>query len=203
MTDSKIDRRKLLQVASASLLAEHLHIAVADTCSNANHGSTAQTKPYKVQFFSADEMDLLDRAMEAILPADHHSPGAHAAQTSLFADLIVSSSPEDVKQDWRAGLRLLAAELKNSTLTQWLNKAAANERNPRSALDLFFVKLKQMTIEGYYTSRIGIDKDLQYQGNTYLKEFKGCTDVEHQTQTGALGSVDCCGSTSLGAEQTA
>jgi hypothetical protein len=186
MTDSKridfdIERRRLLQLASASILTDRFHLLVAQTCTNANHRSTSEAKPYTVQFFSPQEMTLLDRAMEVILPADDHSPGAHAAQTSLFADLIVSNSPDDVKQDWRAGLRLLAAELENSTLTDWLNKAAANEHNPQSALDLFFVKLKQMTVEGYYTSRIGIDQDLQYQGNTYLKEFKGCTDVEHQT----------------------
>jgi gluconate 2-dehydrogenase subunit 3-like protein len=180
MIDSTIQRRTLLQLASASLLTERLHVLVAQTCTNANHRSTAEAKPYTVQFFSPEEMALLDRAMEFILPADDHSPGAHEAQTSLFADLIISNSSDDVKQDWRAGLRLLAAELATSTLSDWLNKAAANEYNPQSALDLFFAKLKQMTIEGYYTSRIGIDQDLQYQGNTYLKDFKGCTDVEHQ-----------------------
>lgn len=176
-----MDRRRLLQVAAASLLADRFNLLGAQTCTNANHGSAAETKPYTVQFFSPEEMAQLDRAMEAILPADNHSPGAHEAQTSQFADLIVSNSPDDVKQDWRAGLRVLAAELENSTLTDWLNKAAANEHDPRSALDLFFTKLKQMTVEGYYTSAIGIHQDLQYQGNTYLKEFKGCTDVEHQT----------------------
>ena len=180
MIDSKIERRRLLQLASASVLADRFDFLVAQSCTNANHGSTTDTKPYTVQFFSPEEMALLDRAMEAILPADEHSPGAHEAQTSLSADLIVSNSPDDVKQDWRAGLRLLASELKNSTLTEWLDRAAAKEHNPDSVLDLFFVKLKQMTVEGYYTSRIGIGQDLQYQGNTYLKEFKGCTDVEHQ-----------------------
>jgi hypothetical protein len=181
MSDSKIARRTLLQLASATVLVEPFHLLVAETCTNANRGSGAETKPYTLQFFAPDEIVLLDQAMEAILPADNHSPGAHAARTSLFADLIVSNSPDDVKQDWRAGLRLVAAELENSTLTDWLDKAAANEQNPRSPLDLFFVKLKEITIEGYYTSRIGIHQDLQYQGNTYLKEFKGCTDVEHQT----------------------
>jgi hypothetical protein len=180
-SDSKIHRRRLFQLASASLLTERLHPLLAQTCTNANHGSTADEKPYTVQFFSPEEMALLDRAMEAILPGDDHSPGAHDARTALFADLIVSNSPDDVRQDWRAGLRLLAAELENSTIPDWLNRAGANERSPQSALDLFFMKLKRMTVEGYYTSRIGIHQDLQYQGNTYSKEFKGCTDVEHQT----------------------
>jgi hypothetical protein len=177
---SKIERRKLLQLASAGILSQRLDV-VAQTCTNANHSSAVKAKPYTAQFFTPDEIGLLDRVMESILPTDDHSPGAKDAQTSLFADLIVSNSPDDVGQDWRAGLRLLVSELSNSTLAEWLDKAAANEHNPQSPLDLFFAKLKQMTVEGYYTSRIGIEQDLRYQGNTYLHEFKGCTDVEHQT----------------------
>ena len=175
-----MDRRRLLQLATASVFADRFPI-LAETCTNANHAAAAEAKPYTIQFFSANEMALLDRAMEAILPADDHSPGAHAAQTALFADLVVSNSPDDVKQDWRAGLRLLAEQLETSKLNDWLDLAAANEHGPQSALDLFFVQLKQMTIEGYYTSAIGIHEELQYQGNTYVKEFKGCTDVEHQS----------------------
>jgi hypothetical protein len=37
-----------------------------------------------------------------------------------------------------------------------------------------------MTIDGYYTSEIGIHKDLQYKGNSYTKDFVGCTHDEHK-----------------------
>ncbi len=37
-----------------------------------------------------------------------------------------------------------------------------------------------MTINGYYSSAIGIHNDLQYQGNTYVQKFEGCTHPEHQ-----------------------
>lgn len=203
MTVSGIDRRRLLQLASLSIFAESLPLLAAQACTNANHDSSAEVKPYTVQFFSPEEIGLLDRAMEAILPADDHSPGAHGAQTSLFADLIVFNSPEDVRQDWRAGLRLLAAELESASLADWLHAASANEHSPQSSLDLFFIRLKQMTVEGYYTSRIGIHQDLQYQGNTYLKEFKGCTHAEHQTQTGNLRGLDCCDSNPVGSKPAA
>ncbi|HEX4769599.1 MAG TPA: gluconate 2-dehydrogenase subunit 3 family protein [Bryobacteraceae bacterium] len=185
---SRIDRRKLLQLAAAGLLAGNFRILDAQACDNTHHGDAAESKPYTAQFFTAEEIAVLDRVMEAILPADDHSPGAHAAQVPLFADLIVANSPADVKADWRSGLQLLAAELKTSSLDDWLARTAENERNPRTVLDLFFAKLKQMTVEGYYTSRIGIHQDLRYQGNTYQTEFKGCTHAEHQTQArGVLG----------------
>jgi len=41
-------------------------------------------------------------------------------------------------------------------------------------LETFFVVAKEWTIRGYYTSEIGIHKDLRYQGNQFLAEFVGC-----------------------------
>lgn len=177
---TKIPRRKVIQLASATFLGQSLPVIKAETCTNASQNGPTGNKPYTVQFFTSDEIKLLDAAMEKIIPADEHSPGAHEAQVSLFADLIVATSPKDVQEDWRDGLRLLAEEVESSSLDDWLEKSAANEQDPVTVLDLFFVKLKQITVAGYYTSRIGIHQDLEYQGNTYLKEFKGCTHAEHQ-----------------------
>ena len=38
---------------------------------------------------------------------------------------------------------------------------------------------KDATIRGYYTSEIGIHRELTYQGNKFLREFVGCTHPEH------------------------
>ena len=62
---------------------------------------------YKLQFFSEDESRFLDRLMEMIIPADSHSPGAHATKTNLFADLMVATGDDSVKKQWRDGLRLM------------------------------------------------------------------------------------------------
>ena len=50
---------------------------------------------------------------------------------------------------------------------------------PRPLLEEFFAQTKQATIHGYYTSEIGIHKELRYKGNQLLAEFTGC-----QTQDG-------------------
>ena len=118
--------------------------------------------------------------MEMIIPADAHSPGAHAAKASYFADLMVATSTDKLKKQWRDGLTLLREEAKKSSLVDALSKAAENEANPTTDLERFFGLLKPMTIHAYYTSEIGIHKDLQYIGNTYLAEFPGCTHPEHQ-----------------------
>jgi Gluconate 2-dehydrogenase subunit 3 len=48
----------------------------------------------------------------------------------------------------------------------------------RTALEAFFFNTKQATIHGYYTSEIGIHKDLRYKGNQILGEFVGCLTVD-------------------------
>ena len=40
----------------------------------------------------------------------------------------------------------------------------------------FFSFLRNLTVDGFFTSEIGI-KDLQYIGNKYLKDFPGCPPV--------------------------
>ena len=72
-------------------------------------------------------------------------------------------------------------EVGRSSLDAALAKAAQNEEKPATDLERFFVTLKSMTVDGYYTSEIGIHKDMQYQGNEYNPDYKGCTHPEHQS----------------------
>jgi gluconate 2-dehydrogenase gamma chain len=60
-------------------------------------------------------------------------------------------------------------------------KAANAGQSDRSAqqqvktpLEAFFVTAKRATIHGYYSSEIGIHKELHYKGNQILAEFVGC-----------------------------
>ena len=48
----------------------------------------------------------------------------------------------------------------------------------RPPLEEFFANTKQAAIHGYYTSEIGIHKELRYKGNTVLAEFVGCETVD-------------------------
>jgi len=79
-------------------------------------------------------------------------------------DCRQSEAAEEVKTLWRDGL---------------LTEISRNERCTTTLAERFFRTIKNLTIDGYYTSEIGIQKDLRCQGNAYLKEFKGCTHSEH------------------------
>ena len=176
-----MERRTILKIAALTALSQKLN---ALPCTAISHIQASQAAPatsaYMLQFFTQEESQLLDQLMEMIIPADSHSPGAHEAGTNLFADLMVATSNDAIKKQWRDGIRLIREQAMSSSLADALRKAATNEENPRTGLERFFVLLKQMTVNGYYTSATGIHKDMEYVGNTYLAAFPECTHPEHQ-----------------------
>lgn len=161
-------RRTAIKIVALSTLAPGLKTLDAGVAWSASDD--------KLRFFTPEENHLLDELMEMIIPADAHSPGARAAKVSLFADVMVATSTMKTKAHWRRGLSLTREEAERSSLAEALVKAAAHEDHPESDLEHFFVTLKRMAVEGYYTSAIGIHQDLEYQGNTYLAAFPGCTN---------------------------
>ena len=176
-----MERRTALKLISLAALAPKLSaLEAAAACPMDGPAETPTSVAYKLKFFTEEENRLLDQLTEMIIPADSHSPGAHAAKASHFADLMVSTSDAALKQQWREGLRLMRDEAKRSSLAGALAGAAENEENPKTDLERFFGLMKQMTVNAYYTSEIGIHQELEYIGNTYLAEFPGCTHPEHQ-----------------------
>ncbi len=174
-----MERRTVLQLISIGALSPGFDALRANMACQAVH-PPLNAQPYKLRFFSAAEDQLLDSLMEKIIPADSHSPGAHEAKVSQFTDWMVSTSPAKVQQEWREGLKLMKQEIGRSSLDAALAKAAQHEEKPETELERFFVTLKSMTVDGYYTSEIGIHKDMQYVGNVYNPDYKGCTHPEHQ-----------------------
>ncbi len=160
-----------------------------------NHGQATAKAPAKKaaapKFFKADQMALIATISELIIPTDDHSPGAIAAEVPEFIDLMVSESSAETKKMWTDGLAAVdkMSQTKNSAAFNkatkdqqiaLLTEISKNERSPQTTEEKFFRAIKNMTIDGYYTSKIGIHEELKYKGNTYLKEFKGCTHPEHQ-----------------------
>ena len=153
--------------------------------------ATAAAKPQSLKFFTEDENRTVIEMSERIIPADDHSPGAKAANVGEYIDLIVSESPEATQQTWREGLAAINklssnkfgkpfAESSVEQQIELLKEISRNERSPQTDEERFFRTIKYATVDGYYTSKIGIHDELHYKGNAYLKEFTGCTHPEHQ-----------------------
>lgn len=59
-----------------------------------------------------------------------------------------------------------------------LGDVGRHRNSRKSQLETFFANTKQATLHGYYTSEIGIHKELRYKGNKVLLEFVGCLTVD-------------------------
>jgi gluconate 2-dehydrogenase subunit 3-like protein len=148
----------------------------------------AKAKPASHRFFTPDEFAMVDELSELIIPADEHSLGSRAAKVAEYIDRrLAESFGDQPKLQWRAGLKLvdqISAEMNGKPFMQAsqdqrvavLTKMAGRESNPERLEEKFFVELKSRVANAYYTSKIGIHDELEYKGNTYLKEFVG-TDV--------------------------
>jgi gluconate 2-dehydrogenase gamma chain len=180
-------RRKVLKTLAAGAVS--LPIIGQDLTSANVHSSTPVTQEaatkYHYRYFRTEQLNTLDALTETIIPTDEHSPGAKAAGVSEYIDAIVADAPESTKEFWNNGLAMVDDMAENSfgkpyaqcsTDEQFaiMSELAAYENHPSSREGQFFTALKRATIDGYYTSHIGIHQDLQYQGNRALDTFPGC-----------------------------
>ena len=175
-----MQRRTVLKLVAAGVLpGSNSLVQLAD----------AQDR-YKPEFFSDSELDLLDALTEVILPSDDHSPGARAAMVARYIDVTVSDGSRAVQRRWRAGLEAVSnlarsrfkrgfGECDPAQQDEVVREMSRNEASPRSEVEQFFALVKQATIDGYYTSRVGIHEELGYKGNTAVDEFRGCSHGEH------------------------
>jgi hypothetical protein len=197
--EKKISRRAALKVIAVGVgTAGALQILENDVLGQHKHSDmqmdrspTASVPVTEVaKFFNPQEMDTISAISDLIIPTDEHSKGARAAGVSGFIDLMVSESPNETKALWREGLaavdrmseRQFSATFIRASQEQQislLKTISRNERRPKTIEERFFVAIKSLTVDAYYTSAIGIHQDLRYKGNAILKEFVGCTHAEH------------------------
>ena len=134
---------------------------------------------------SPSQFATLESFAEAIIPSDDRSPGARDARVADYIDLLLSESDRAVALQWIGGLAALDAEaatrfgapfnrLSADQADRILAEMSRNELAPTTPLETFFVMTKRATIQGYYTSEIGIHTELRYKGNVFLREFAGC-----------------------------
>jgi gluconate 2-dehydrogenase gamma chain len=129
---------------------------------------------------SAPELEALKALVDAIIPRTD-TPGASDAGVPAFIDRRLTVNPQ-LTERFRSGLKALDAD--SQSRFQAAFSALSSERQMEllqsRAEDPFFRTVKDMTVDGYYTSKEGLSEELGWHGNTFLSEFKGCTHPEHQ-----------------------
>lgn len=196
--EQHISRRAALKVIAVGVgAAGTLPILEETGLGQHSHSGMVMEKPVAAtaqvhRFFNAQEIATVATISGLIIPGDEHSPGAEAADVPAFIDLMVSESSAEVKKLWREGLiaidKLSQERFSTAFITAnpdqqvaLLKAVSKNEYNARSIDERFFVAIKSLTVDGYYTSQVGIHQELDYKGNAYLKYFVGCTHPEHKS----------------------
>jgi gluconate 2-dehydrogenase gamma chain len=148
--------------------------------------------PQAPTFFNKEQYAMITELASLIIPTDD-TPGANEAKVNEYIDMIVGESDDDTKKLYVDGLAWLdktsmkrhnfnflnlSLEQRVQILTEISQIKDATPENQLQAK--FFKAIKNITIDGFYTSKIGIE-ELGYIGNTVLDEFPGCTHPEHQS----------------------
>jgi gluconate 2-dehydrogenase gamma chain len=193
MSSQPISRRDILRTlamgaAGGSVLqiiplqaATHVHRMIS------HEKSATHSGVYKPKFFSAHQYQTLTTLCNLIIPPDDHSGGAVEAGAPEFIDLLTSEN-----KDWQlqlgGGLIWLdsicidrygrtfmdsAFHARKEIVDQIAYRKNALADPALSQGIEFFAFLRRLTADGFYSSEVGF-KDLQYIGNTALKEFPGC-----------------------------
>ncbi len=132
----------------------------------------AQEAPKKSRTFSPSEMTLIRDLADTILPRTD-TPGAADVGVEWHIDAAMAGKKKELA-GFRKGLAAAARQQKRGiNLTSILTALQAQK-------DPFFRQLKDLTIDGYYTSKEGLTQELGWHGLTPMADFEGCTHPEHQ-----------------------
>jgi len=164
--------------------AEYAHKMIAAEKATTSAGT------YAPKFFSPQQYKTIRTLCQAIIPPDSESGGAIEAGAPEFIDLLTSENP-DYQLKLGGGLMWLDSACVDRYDKPYLD---CTPEQQKEILDLiayyknadkepgisqgveFFAVLREMTVDGFFTSEIGI-KYLGYIGNKFLLAFDGCPPV--------------------------
>lgn len=150
---------------------------------SAQYGRTPTEKDWDIEvtggtYFDTHEMSTIATLCDIILPATETAGSATDAEVPAFVEFIVKDLPSN-QLPLRGGLMWLDGEAQKRFNLQFDNCSATQQisivddiaypdpdgQKPQFGPGIkFFSLMRDLTLTGYYTSKIGI-KDLGYKGN--------------------------------------
>jgi hypothetical protein len=196
--NKKVDRRTAIKGVGVGVVAVSGLPILNNLASAQGHQHQAPAVPRVAEtvakapsFFNKQQYATVTELASLIIPSDD-TPGAREAKVNEYIDLIVGESPFEVQKIYIDGLAWLDKTSKERHKKNFVDLSNGQQvgllteiskiKNPapqEATQAKFFKTIKDMTIDGFYTSKIGIE-ELGSVGNTVLDEFPGCTHPEHQ-----------------------
>lgn len=149
--------------------------------------AAAPAGKYTPKYFTPKQYETILSLCDAIIPKDEKSLGALEAGAPEFIDLLTSEN-QDYQLALGGGLMWLdthcidqygktfmecTPEQRKEVLDLIAFRKNARKDHSLSQGVAFFAFLREMTCDGFYTSKIGIE-DLHYIGNVTRGEWPGC-----------------------------
>jgi hypothetical protein len=183
---SELTRREALQVLGGiPLLAAGLSPTTVRHAAESVRALREQGAPFTPKFFTAHELATASLLADMIIPRDERSGSATDAGVPEFMDFILDENP-DMRTAYRGGLAWLDGESHKRFGKDFVDLADADRRRilddiayPKKAAPelsqgvAFFNRFRDFTASGFYSSKMGV-ADVQYQGNEFVMEWKGC-----------------------------
>jgi gluconate 2-dehydrogenase gamma chain len=190
MAGQSLERREVLRIlATASVAAQFPGFTRwAFACEHVRANSLQiKDASYSPKFFTAAEYATVERLTEMIIPSDGGA-GAREAGVSEFVDFMVWSDPS-LQYKFRFGLGWLDAHSERLHAKNFIGLGAEQQneilrrlaykkefRDGEEDGRVFFGLMREYTVMGFYTSRVGLE-ELDYPGLKFYSESPSCPHV--------------------------
>jgi gluconate 2-dehydrogenase gamma chain len=193
MSVSRRDVLKSLTIGTAATSV--LRVIPVQAAEYAHHmidseKGASKTGVYTPKYFSPQQYKTLQSLCESIFPADSDCGGAKEAGAPEFIDLLTSENPhyqltlgggimwlDSACLDRYGKTYLECTPQQQTEMLDLISYRKNIEQDARLSQGVaFFAFLRNLTADGFFTSKIGIQY-LGYIGNGYLAEFPGCPPV--------------------------
>ncbi|HEY9015338.1 MAG TPA: gluconate 2-dehydrogenase subunit 3 family protein, partial [Gemmatimonadales bacterium] len=146
--------------------------------------------PFQPAFFTAPEYELVCTLADLIIPRDERSGSATDARVPEFMDFMMADrdTPPKGRSAMREGLAWIDQESRRRFQRSFTGCSAKQHREllddiawpARARPEMqpgvtFFNSFRDLTASGFWSTEMGV-RDLQYLGNSFVTEWKGCPD---------------------------
>jgi hypothetical protein len=186
-----MSRREALGAVAAAALTTAFRWTPAEAERAASLAREAVKTSYAPTFFTPHEWDTVRVLVDLVIPRDERSGSATDAGVPEFMDFMMGDRP-DGQIPMRGGLAWLDNEAYERSGKTFLTSTDAERtailddiawpkkaRPEMSQGVAFFNMFRDLTASGFWSSKIGVT-DLDYQGNTFVREWTGCPDAALQ-----------------------
>jgi len=178
-------RRDAVGAMAMAALTAAFKWTPAEAARAAGLAREALKAPYAPTFFTPHEWDTVRVLADLVIPKDERSGSATDAGVPEFMDFMMTDRP-DGQVPMRGGLAWLDNECYERFGKTFVATAPSEQTTvlddiawPKKAKPemsqgvAFFNMFRDMTASGFWSSKIGV-ADLDYRGNTFVREWAGC-----------------------------